>query len=128
VQLHAEGLYKQINPFFIKSDEAKNKEWWYLGKATTAIAYAAQNDSAKNNLAKDYLSILLKNACTPDTYVYGETPMVRDITENINGKFETKRVYDNRVGQPSNHPAAWIYMTAEMLYGNNKILLNKLYE
>jgi hypothetical protein len=128
VQQHADGLLKQINTFFIKADEAKNKEWWYLGKTTTAIAFAAQNDSAKIKQAKEYLSILLKDACTQDTYIYGETPMVRDITEKTNGKIETTRMYDNRVGQPSNHPAAWIYMTAEMLFGENKALLYNLYQ
>jgi hypothetical protein len=128
IQGHTQGLIKQIHPFFIKAKEAKNVEWWYLGKATTAIAFAAQNDNAKLDVAKNYLSILLKDACTQDTYVYGETPMVRDVTEKINGKMETKRIYDNRVGQPSNHPAVWIYMTAEMLYGNNKVLLNNLYK
>jgi GH15 family glucan-1,4-alpha-glucosidase len=128
IQGHAKGLSKQIHPFFIKADDAKNKEWWYLGKATAAIAFAVQNDDAKLDVAKNYLSILLKDACTQDTFVYGETSMVRDVTEMTNGKMETKRIYDNRVGQPSNHPAAWIYMTAEMLYGKNKTLLNNLYK
>ncbi len=126
--LHAQGLVKQINPFFIKAEEAKNKEWWYIGKATTAIAFAVQGDSAKTKQSRKQLETLLKEACTSDTYVYGETPMVRDITEIKNGKSKTNRIYDNRVGQPSNHPAAWIYMTAEMLYGENNFLLNNLYD
>jgi hypothetical protein len=99
VQQHADGLIRQIDPFFKKLDEAKNTEWWYIGKATTAISFAAQKDSIKLSQAKKYLEILLKEASTKDTYVFGETPMVRDMTENVNGKSEVKRAYDNRVGQ-----------------------------
>jgi hypothetical protein len=124
IQLHAIGINKQIDPFFLKSDDAKNKEWWYLGKATNAIAFASKDNPDLKIQSKKQLNILLKEACTQDTYVYGETPMVRDIKD----KNETKRVYDNRVGQPSNHPAAWFYMTAVMLYGSNTELLYNLYK
>jgi GH15 family glucan-1,4-alpha-glucosidase len=109
MQAQAKTISKQMEPFFNKESSAMNKEWWYLGKATTAMA-AVDNNETKT-LTKQYLGILLKDVCTQDTYIYGETPMLR---KNIAGKW----YYDNRVGQPSNHPAAWIYMTAELLYGN----------
>jgi hypothetical protein len=53
--------------------------------------------------------------------------MVRDFEEMRNERITKRREYDNRVGQPSNHPAAWVYMTAEMLYGENYELLHQLY-
>jgi GH15 family glucan-1,4-alpha-glucosidase len=128
VQLHGAALARQVDPFFTRATESKNKEWWYIGKTTTAIAFASQNDSAKAALARHYLQMLLEEVCTPDTHVFGETPMVRDIQQSIEGKKEIKTIYDNRVGQPCNIAAVWIYMTAEMLYGAHKELLNNLYE
>jgi GH15 family glucan-1,4-alpha-glucosidase len=110
IQNHAKSIDKQINIFFNKDKSAMNKEWWYLGKATTALAYASNTLEDKKRI-ENYLQILLSDVCTQDTYIYGETPMLR---KNNNGEF----YYDNRVGQPSNHPASWIYMTAELLYGN----------
>jgi hypothetical protein len=89
-----------------------NKEWWYLGKSTTALAYASGNNNDLKIVSKEYLKILLTEVCNQDTYIYGETPMLR---KNKTGNL----YYDNRVGQPSNHPASWIYITAELLYGIN---------
>jgi hypothetical protein len=106
------SINKQIAPFFKKETAAVNKEWWYLGKATTAIAAVANNNTSVGLTVKDYLRILLTEVCTQDTFIYGETPMLR---KDKSGNW----YYDNRVGQPSNHPAAWIYMTAELLYGNS---------
>jgi GH15 family glucan-1,4-alpha-glucosidase len=110
MQNHSKSILGQIDIFFNKDKSAMNKEWWYLGKATTALAYAA-NTAADKAVSENYLKILLTDVCTKDTYIYGETPMLR---KNDSGNL----YYDNRVGQPSNHPAAWIYMTAELLYGN----------
>ncbi len=110
IQNHSKSILGQIDIFFNKDKAAMNKEWWYLGKATTALAFAANTVNDKKTI-ENYLKILLTNVCTQDTYIYGETPMLR---KNEEGNL----YYDNRVGQPSNHPAAWIYMTAEMLYGN----------
>lgn len=112
MQNHTKSINKQIEPFFAKKPEAINKEWWYLGKTTTAMAYASQENSETKAIVTQYLKQLLTEVCTPDTYIFGETPMLR---KNNEGKI----YYDNRVGQPSNHPAAWIYMTAELLYGNS---------
>jgi hypothetical protein len=123
IQKHADALVEQMKPFFEKADDARNKEWWYLGKATTAVAYAGKTDPAKRKMAENYLQILLKQVCTQDTRVYGETPMVRDISFKKNGVTQIERVYDNRVGQPCNIAAAWIYMTAEILYGKNEQLI-----
>jgi GH15 family glucan-1,4-alpha-glucosidase len=110
IQNHSKSILGQIDIFFDKDKTAMNKEWWYLGKATTALAYAANSTNDKK-IIENYLKILLTEVCTQDTYIYGETPMIR---KNENGNL----YYDNRVGQPSNHPAAWLYMTAELLYGN----------
>jgi GH15 family glucan-1,4-alpha-glucosidase len=110
MQTHSKSIKEQINIFFEKDKSAMNKEWWYLGKATSALAFAANNTEDKK-VIENYLKILLTEVCTQDTYIYGETPMLR---KNEEGNL----YYDNRVGQPSNHPAAWIYITAEMLYGN----------
>jgi GH15 family glucan-1,4-alpha-glucosidase len=118
IQNHSKSILGQIDIFFNKDKTAMNKEWWYLGKATTALAYAA-NSVEDKKLVENYLKILLTDVCTQDTYIYGETPMLR---KNDNGNL----YYDNRVGQPSNHPAAWIYMTAELLYGNTHPELYKL--
>ncbi|MGL4599712.1 MAG: hypothetical protein ACRCYO_19455, partial [Bacteroidia bacterium] len=41
---HAQAIYKQVVPFFEKQDQALNKEWWYLGKTTLAMAYAWRNN------------------------------------------------------------------------------------
>jgi hypothetical protein len=110
IQNHAQSINKQINIFFEKDASAMNKEWWYLGKATTALAYAANTPEDKKRV-ENYVKILLSEVCTQDTHIFGETPMLRKNEKGI-------LFYDNRVGQPSNHPAAWIYMTAELLYGN----------
>jgi GH15 family glucan-1,4-alpha-glucosidase len=110
MQNHSKSILKQIDIFFSRDFSAMNKEWWYLGKSTTALAYAA-NTKDDRAVIENYLKLLLTEVCTHDTYIYGETPMLR---KNEAGKL----YYDNRVGQPSNHPAAWIYMTAELLYGN----------
>jgi GH15 family glucan-1,4-alpha-glucosidase len=108
----AKSINKQIEPFFAKNVEAMNKEWWYLGKTTTAMAYvSSENNELKSNV-NQYLKQLLTEVCTQDTFVFGETPMLR---KNKSGNM----YYDNRVGQPSNHPAAWIYMTAELLFGKS---------
>jgi GH15 family glucan-1,4-alpha-glucosidase len=111
MQGQAKAINAQVESFFNKKGSAMNKEWWYLGKTTTAMAFAGEQNNNLNELAKDYLKILLTEVCTPDTYIFGETPMLR---KNKQGNL----YFDNRVGQPSNHPAAWIYMTAEFLYGN----------
>jgi GH15 family glucan-1,4-alpha-glucosidase len=110
IQNHSKSILGQIDIFFNKDKAAMNKEWWYLGKATTALAFAANTVDDKK-VIENYLKILLTDVCTQDTYIYGETPMLR---KNDSGNL----YYDNRVGKPSNHPAAWIYMTAELLYGN----------
>jgi hypothetical protein len=116
---HAEALSQQLQPYFEKSDKATNTEWWYIGKATMAMAYTWQDNPEKINLVKSNLKTLLKDVCTQDTWVYGETPLVRDVTTITNNIKTTNRVYDNRVGQPCNIAAAYIYLTAEILYGKN---------
>jgi hypothetical protein len=70
-------------------------------------------------IAETNLQQMLTEVCTQDTWVYGETPLVRDVYIIENGKEIKKRVYDNRVGQPCNIPGAYIYLTAEILYGKN---------
>jgi hypothetical protein len=112
IQKQAQSINNQIMPFFKKELSAMNKEWWYLGKSTTALAYASGNNNDLKIVSKEYLKILLTEVCNQDTYIYGETPMLR---KNKTGNL----YYDNRVGQPSNHPASWIYITAELLYGIN---------
>lgn len=119
IQDHADALSKQIQPFFNKTDSAKNKEWWYLGKATAAMAYAWKDDPVKRKSIEGLIEKLLTEVITQDTWVYGETPLVRDVYVKENGKEIIKRIYDNRVGQPCNIAAAYIYLTAEILYGNN---------
>jgi hypothetical protein len=104
------GYYTFTVFTYNKDKTAMNKECWYLGKATTSLAYAA-NSVEDKKLVESYLKILLTDVCTQDTYIYCETPMLR---KNKSGNL----YYGNRVVQPSNHPAAWIYMTAELLYGN----------
>jgi GH15 family glucan-1,4-alpha-glucosidase len=115
---HADALSEQLKPFFNKRDQAKNKEWWYIGKATMAMAHAWKDNPERLPIVKAYLKQMLTAVCTSDTWVYGETPLVRDIFVNENGIEGTKRIYDNRVGQPCNIAAAYIYLTAEILYGN----------
>jgi hypothetical protein len=68
------------------------------------------------------LKTCLLRVPTEGTYSYGETVMVRD----IDSAGVTVRKYDNRVGQPSNYPATWFYMTAQMLYGPSHDLYNNL--
>lgn len=112
---HADSLNSQITPFFLKNDASLNYEWWYPGKATTAMAYLWRSNPMKRPIVENHLKVLLKQVPTEGTYSYGETIIVRDMDSS---SFVVRK-YDNRVGQPSNHPAAWIYMTAEMLYGSN---------
>jgi hypothetical protein len=119
---HADALSAQLKPFFNKSDKAKNKEWWYIGKATMAMAYAWKDNPERLPIVEGYLKQMLTEVCTNDTWVYGETPLVRDVFEMKNGKEMTERIYDNRVGQPCNIAAAYIYLTAEILYGKTAIL------
>jgi GH15 family glucan-1,4-alpha-glucosidase len=116
---HAEALYKQLEPFFKKTDKARNKEWWYIGKATMAMAYTWQDNPEKLELVKTNIKQLLTEVCTQDTWVFGETPLVRDVLVNENGVEVKKRIYDNRVGQPCNIAVAYMYLTAELLYGTN---------
>jgi hypothetical protein len=123
---HAEALSKQLQPYFNKEDKARNKEWWYIGKATMAMAYTWKDNPDKLPIVESYLKKLLTEVCTQDTWVYGETPLVRDIVVTQNGKERINRIYDNRVGQPCNIAAAYIYLTAEILYGKNgsKLIYN----
>jgi hypothetical protein len=116
---HAEALSKQLQPFFNMETRAKNKEWWYIGKATMAMAYTWKDNPEKLHVVEGYLQKMLKEVATQDTWVFGETPLVRDVFVIDNGKEITKRIYDNRVGQPCNIAAAYIYLTAELLYGTN---------
>ncbi len=116
---HAEALSQQLKPFFNKTDKAKNKEWWYIGKATMAMAYTWKDNPDKLKVVEGYLKKMLTEVITQDTWVFGETPLVRDVFVKENGKEITKRIYDNRVGQPCNIAAAYIYLTAEILYGKN---------
>lgn len=127
MHLHANSIHRQLIPFFSKSDNARNKEWWYLGKATTALAYIWADDPRNRKTVEQYLSILLKEVCTPDTRIYGETPMVRDFFRREGDGSKIERRYHNRVGQPHNSAAAWIYLTAEMLYGSHKELLKSVF-
>ena len=53
--------------------------------------------------------------------------MVRDFFRREGDGTVIERSYHNRVGQPHNSAAAWIYLTAEMLHGSNKELLRNLY-
>lgn len=112
---HADSLNSQILPFFTKADNSLNYEWWYLGKTLTSLAYLWRSNPAKRPVIENYLSTVLKEVPTTGTLSYGETVMVRD----MDSSGVMVRKYDNRVGQPSNHPAAWFYMTAQMLYGNS---------
>jgi Secretion system C-terminal sorting domain len=112
---HTESLNTQLLPFFNKDNTSLNQEWWYVGKALCAMAYMWKDNPVKRPIVENYLEIMLKEVPTQDTYSYGETNMVRDF--NVGGTIVRK--YDNRVGQPSTHPAAWIYMTAQILYGIN---------
>jgi hypothetical protein len=111
---HLDSIHSQIKPFFQLTDQALNNEWWYTGKALTAMAYAWRSDPLKKPIVENYLRTVLKNVPTKGTHSYGETVIIRD----IDSAGTIKRIYDNRVGQPSNHPAAWFYMTAQMLYGS----------
>jgi Secretion system C-terminal sorting domain len=112
---HTESLNTQLLPFFNKDNTSLNQEWWYVGKALCAMAYMWKDNPVKRPIIENYLEVMLKDVPTLDTFSYGETNMVRDF--NIGGIITRK--YDNRVGQPSTHPAAWIYMTAQILYGTN---------
>jgi hypothetical protein len=111
---HADSLHSQILPFFEMSDQSLNVEWWYVGRTMTALAYLWRNDPVKRSLIESYLEVTLKDVPTEGTLSYGETVMVRD----MDSLGVTVRKYDNRVGQPSNYPATWFYMTAQMLFGN----------
>jgi|GEM_PF-3907304 len=124
---HADALYEQISPYYEKQDEAKNKEWWYLGKTTTALAYVWKDDPVKRKLVEKYMLISLLEGCTQDTRIFGETPMVRDYIATEKGKKIIRRGYDTRVGLPHNMTPGWIYLTAEMLYGSNQDKLSNLY-
>jgi hypothetical protein len=115
---HAEALYSQVHPFFTKHKDAVNKEWWYLGKTTLALAYAWKDDPAKRPLCEDYLRTLLRDVCTQDTRVYGETPMVRETVIQDGAGVRTQKIFENRVGTPCNIAPAYMYLTAEMLFGN----------
>ncbi len=116
---HADSLYNQIEPFFSKSNASLNVEWWYVGRTLTALAYLWRNNPAKRAIVENCLNIVLKQVPTKGTNSYGETVMVRD----FDSAGITIRRYDNRVGQPSNYPATWFYLTAEMLFGkpNNNL-------
>jgi hypothetical protein len=110
---HADSLNSQVLPFYTKSNAALNNEWWYTGRTLAGLAYLWRSNPAKRPIVENYLRIALKEVPTPGTLSYGETVMVRD----IDSAGTLVRRYDNRVGQPSNYPAAWFYLTAEMLYG-----------
>ncbi|HEX8577488.1 MAG TPA: hypothetical protein VF677_14455 [Flavobacterium sp.] len=125
---HADALYEQMSPYYEMQDKAKNKEWWYMGRTTTALAYLWKDDPEKRKSIEKYLSIFLRDGCTPDTRIFGETPMVRDYVITENGKKIIKRGYDTRVGLPHNSAPGWMYLTAEMLYGNNQDKLSNLYD
>jgi hypothetical protein len=115
---HAKALYLQLQPFFNKSKKALNKEWWYIGKATMAMAYAWQDNQEELKKVKGYLDVLLTEVCTQDTHIYGETPMVRQ-KKDLKGN--SIFYYDNRVGQPCNIAGAYIYLTADLLYGKSAL-------
>jgi GH15 family glucan-1,4-alpha-glucosidase len=121
---HAFALQEQMIPFFEKQDKALNTEWWYLGKATLAMGYAWKDIPEKRKIVENDLRIMLNEVCTPDTRIYGETPMVRDINVTERGKTVVKRIYENRVGTPCNIAPAYMYLTAEMLYGNQKTMFD----
>jgi hypothetical protein len=112
---HTDSLNNQLLPFFTKSNASLNYEWWYVGKTLTAMAYMWRSNPVKRPIIESYLKTVLKSVPTPGTYSYGETVMVRD----MDSAGVTIRRYDNRVGQPSNYPPAWFYITAQMLYGNS---------
>ncbi|HEU4495513.1 MAG TPA: hypothetical protein VFR70_00520 [Flavobacterium sp.] len=124
---HADALYEQISPYYKMQDKAKNKEWWYVGKTTTALAYLWKNDLGKRDLVEKYMLVSLRESCTSDTRIFGETPMVRDYAVIENRKKTAKRAYDTRVGLPHNMTAGWMYLTAEMLYGRSQDILSNLY-
>ncbi len=115
---HQNALNAQIQPFFEKSKSAVNKEWWYLGKTTLSLAYLSNQNPEFKVLSEKYLKILLEDVCTQDTRVYGETPFVKEELIMVNNKKTIQRVYHNRVGQPCNIAGAYIYLSAEMHYGN----------
>jgi GH15 family glucan-1,4-alpha-glucosidase len=123
---HADALSEQLKPFFNKTEKAFNKEWWYIGKATMAMAYAWKDNPERLPIVENYLKQMLTEVCTQDTWVYGETPLVREVYEFVNGKETSKRIYDNRVGQPCNIAAAYIYLTADLLYGSEASKLKYL--
>jgi hypothetical protein len=110
---HADSLNSQINPFFTRSNASMNVEWWYVGRTLTALAYIWRSNPVKRAEVENKLKTCLLRVPTEGTYSYGETVMIRD----IDSAGVTVRKYDNRVGQPSNYPATWFYMTAQMLYG-----------
>jgi hypothetical protein len=112
---HTDSLNNQILPFFTRTNASLNYEWWYVGKTLTAMAYMWRSNPIKKPIIENYLKTVLKHVPTEGTYSYGETVMVRDM-DSLN---VTVRKYDNRVGQPSNYPPAWFYLTAQMLYGSN---------
>jgi hypothetical protein len=99
-----------LKPFFNKRDNAKNKEWWYIGKATRAMAYTWKDNPEKLPIVESYLKTMHTEVCTSDTWVFCETPLVRDAIVMEKGKETIQRIYDNRVGQPCNIAAAYIYI------------------
>lgn len=110
VKPHSDAVLKSIEPFFLKQDAALGQEWWYVAKGLVGVLTYRANDPAIRSTLQRYVDVLLNDVPTQDTFIYGETLLVRE--RPLGGRY-----FDIRVGQPHNTSAGYSYIAARLLYG-----------
>ena len=99
----------------MKSDNSMNKEWWYVGKTLSAIAFHFKDKLGQFTNFEENLLKIFNELPTHGTLHYGESPMIREDENGI-------KHYDNRVGMIHNYAAAWNYLAALFFYQDDESL------